>query len=83
MPQKSISTCSNTLHMSNMDAGSSLRWLCALTMTQWLHFDSTSDPKPQNMIQVELVELLEATAICPWTAYQYAQTHCICLREAV
>jgi hypothetical protein len=29
----SISMCYNTLHVSNMDMGSSLRWLSASTMT--------------------------------------------------
>jgi hypothetical protein len=29
----SISICSNTLYMSNMDDGSSLRWMSASTMT--------------------------------------------------
>ncbi len=36
----STSMCSNTLYMSNMDVGSSLRWLSASTMTItsfWLH----------------------------------------------
>jgi hypothetical protein len=28
----SISMCSNTVYMSNMDVGSSLRWLSASTM---------------------------------------------------
>ncbi len=33
VPMDSISMCLNTLYMSNMDAGSSLRWLSASTMT--------------------------------------------------
>ena len=33
MPMDSTSMCSNTLYTSNMDAGSSLRWLSASTMT--------------------------------------------------
>jgi hypothetical protein len=52
MPMDSISMCSNTLYMSNMDARISLRLLSATTMTSWHHFDSTSDPEPQNMSQV-------------------------------
>jgi hypothetical protein len=32
MPMDSISMCPNTLYMSNMDVGSSLRWLSASTM---------------------------------------------------
>jgi hypothetical protein len=48
MPMDSISMCSNTLYMSNVDAGSSLRRLLASTMTLCHHFDSTSDPEPQN-----------------------------------
>ncbi len=43
------------------------------------HFDSTSDPEPKNMSQVRWVLLFEATAICPWIAYQCAQTLFICL----
>ncbi len=52
IPMYSISMCSNTLYMSNMDVGSSLRWLSASTMTLCNHFDSTSDPEPQNLSQV-------------------------------
>jgi hypothetical protein len=48
----SISMFSNTLYMSNMDAGSSLRRLLASTITLCHHFDSTSDPEPINMSQV-------------------------------
>ncbi len=33
MPMDSISMCSNTFYMSNMDMGSSLRWLSASMMT--------------------------------------------------
>ena len=33
MPVCSISMCSNTLHMSNMDTRSSLTWLSASTKT--------------------------------------------------
>jgi hypothetical protein len=32
MPMDSISMCSNTLYMSNVDVGSSLRWLSASRM---------------------------------------------------
>jgi hypothetical protein len=49
---ESTSMCSNTLYMSNMDAGSSLSWLSASTMTLCHHFDLTSDPEPQNLSQV-------------------------------
>ncbi len=41
---------------------------------------------PKNLRKVVWVELFEATAICPWIAYQCAQTLWICLmriREAV
>ena len=41
MPMDSILMCSNTLYMSNMDAGSSLRWLSVSTMAYRHHFDST------------------------------------------
>ena len=42
MPMDSISMCSNTLYMSNMEMerGSSFRWLSASTMIQWHQFDS-------------------------------------------
>ena len=45
MPMDSISVCSNTLYMSNVDVGSTLRWLSPPTMTLSDHFDS-SDPEP-------------------------------------
>jgi hypothetical protein len=64
---------SNTLYMSNMDVGSSLRWLSVSTMILWHHFDSTSDPEPQNLSQVGWVKLCKAATICLWTAYQCAQ----------
>ncbi len=87
IPMASISMCSKTLYLSNrMDAGSSLRWLSASTMTQWHHFYSTSEPEPQNLTQVVWVWHFEAAAIYPWTAYQCAETLCICLmsmQEAV
>jgi hypothetical protein len=40
MPMDSISMCSNTLYMSNVDVGSSLSWLSDSTMTLYHHFDS-------------------------------------------
>jgi hypothetical protein len=79
MSMDSISMCSNTLNMSYVDVGSSLRWLSASTITLCHHFDSTSDHEPQYMTQVVCVHLIEATSICPWTAYECAQTLCICL----
>ncbi len=80
IPMDSISMCSNALYVSNnIDVGSSLRWLSASTMTQCHHFYSTNEPEPQNLTQVVWVELFEATAIYPWTAYQCAETLCICL----
>ncbi len=78
--------CSNTLYISNVHAGSSLRWLSASTMTLSHCFDSTSDPEHQIMSQVLWVQLFEATVICPWKACQCAHTLCICLvwmREAM
>jgi hypothetical protein len=45
-----------------------------------------SDPEPQNLSQAVWVWLCKAATVCPWTAYQCAQTLCICLiwmREAV
>ncbi len=80
--------CSNTFYKSNMDAGSSLRWLSPSTMTlcQYIDSTSTSDPVPQNLSQVWCVWMFKASAVCPWTAYQCAQTHCMLLvwmQEAV
>ncbi len=46
-----ISMCSHTLYMSDMDGGS----LSASTMT-YTHI-ITSDPEPQNLIQVVWVKL--------------------------
>ncbi len=69
-----------------MDAGSSLSWLSASTMTKSYHFDSKSDPEHQIMSQVLWVQLFEATAICPWTACQCSQTLCsylMWMQEAV
>ncbi len=83
LPMDSIS-CSSTLYMSNVDAGSSLCWLSARTMTYDIIF--TSDPEPQIMSQVVWVYPFEAIAICSWKAYECTQTLCICLmwmREAV
>ncbi len=49
MSMNSILMFSNTLYMSNVDAGSSLRLLSASTMMLWHHFDYTSNPEPQNL----------------------------------
>ncbi len=51
-PMDSISIFSNTLYTYDLDAGSSSNWLSASTMTEWHHFDSMSDPKPQSMSPV-------------------------------
>ena len=86
MPLTSISIHQNTLFMPFMDEGSTLRWLLTLTTKQWHHFVSTSYPEPPNLTQVMWIELFEATTICRWTAYQCAQTLCLCLswmQEAV
>ena len=49
MPVDSISMCSNTLYlyMSNVDAGSYLRWLSASTMTNHIILTTqvTQNPK--------------------------------------
>jgi hypothetical protein len=45
MPMDSISMCSNALYMSKVDAGSSLNWLSASTLTKCYHFDSDSYPE--------------------------------------
>ncbi len=76
----SILSCSNTLHMPNMDVGSSLRWPSGSTMTYSHYFDSSSDPEPKNLCQVGWVKLCKAATICQWTAYQCAQILCICLK---
>ncbi len=68
MPIDSISIFSNTFYM-----------LSASTMTLCNHFDSTSEPEPQSLSQVMWVKLFKTPFICPWTAYQCAQTRCICL----
>ncbi len=78
MSMDSISMCSKTLYVSNVDAGSSVRRWSASTMTLYHHFDSTSDHKPQNLTQVVWLKLFEATSLCLWTAYQCAQTLCMC-----
>jgi hypothetical protein len=46
MPMDSVSMCSNTLYMSNVNVGSSLSQLSASTITLSHHFDYTSDHKP-------------------------------------
>jgi hypothetical protein len=81
MPMDSISMCSTTLYMSNVDKGSWFKGLSAYTMRLCQNFDSSSDLEPQPLIKVVWVELFENTAICPWTAYQCAQTLCICLMQ--
>ena len=40
MPMDSISMCSNTLYVSDVDVGSSLRWLSASTVMLCHLFDS-------------------------------------------
>ncbi len=52
MPMDSISICSNTCYMYNLDAGCSLRRLSASTMMLLHRFDSTSDLDSQNLSQV-------------------------------
>ncbi len=42
MHMDSISISSNNLYMSNLDVGSSLRWLSTSTMMLWHYFNSTS-----------------------------------------
>ncbi len=65
--------CAQTLCISNMDEGSSLRWRSASTMMKWYHFDSTFDTEPKKPQEVR-VWLCKAATVCPWTAYQCAQT---------
>ncbi len=65
--------------MFKMEVGSSLRWLSASTLMEWHHFDSTSDPEPQNLTQVGWVYLCKAATVCQWTAYQFTQIIWICL----
>ncbi len=66
-----------------MDMGSSLKWPAASTMTELHHFDITSDPEPQSLSQVGWVLLCKADTVCPFKAYQCAQTHCIWMWETV
>ncbi len=81
----SISMCSNTLYMSNMDEGSSLGggqpqpWCNDIILTPHV----TQNPKTNQEVWVWLCK---AATVCPWTAYQCAQTlyiHLIWMREAV
>jgi hypothetical protein len=86
MPINSISMCSKTVYVFNVDAGSSVRRWSASTMPLYHHFDYKSDHKPQNLTQVMWLNLFETTSLCQWTAYQCAQTLCMCLmwmQEAV
>ncbi len=78
MPMDSISMYSIIVYMSNMDAGSSLRWLSASTLTKMHHFDSTSDHVPQNLSQVGWVKLCKADTVYQWTTYQCAETLFVC-----
>ena len=50
MNSSSMSMCSNTLDMSDVDVdgGSSLMWLAASTMRLWHHFDSKRTPTPKS-----------------------------------
>ncbi len=73
-----INVCKHLI-MSNMEVGSSLRWLSASTMIKMHHFYSTSDHVTQNLCQVGWVWLCKAAIICLWTAYQCTQTLCMCL----
>jgi hypothetical protein len=86
MPVDSISMCSNLFYMSNMDVGSSLRWLSDSTRPQSPHFDCKSDPEPPNLSQEGWVKMCKAATICMWQAYQCAQVLFTCpiwIREAV
>ncbi len=57
MPMDSISMCSITFYVSNMDVGNSLRWLSASTMTKNHHFDSTSDHVPRLHIPAGILRI--------------------------
>ncbi len=70
-----INVCKHLI-MSNVEVGSSLRWLSASTMTKMHHFYSTSDHVPQNLSQVGWVWLCKATIISLWTADWCTQTLC-------
>jgi hypothetical protein len=63
MPMDSISISSNTLNMSNMDGGSSLRRLSASTMMLLYHFESTSDSDLPNLSLVLWVKLFKAATV--------------------
>jgi hypothetical protein len=64
MPMDSISMCSITLYVSNMEVRSSLGWLSASHMTKMHHFDSTCDHVPQNLSKVGWVKLCKAATVC-------------------
>jgi hypothetical protein len=85
----SISMCSSTLYLSNMDAGSSLRWLSTSTMTKSHHFDSTSDPEPHNLSQVVWIPVwvwgcyhmpMDSISMCSNTLYMSNVDTGSCLR---
>jgi hypothetical protein len=62
---------SNPLYMSNVDLGSSLRWMLASTMMKWHHFHSTSDLELQNLGPTVLCNDIRVHPYACETAYQY------------
>ncbi len=79
----SISMCSNTVYMSNMDAGSCL--MCGCQPQPWrndiiLTPQLTQNPKIWAKYGgYNCVRLLPYAYGCLWTAYWCAQTLCVCL----
>ncbi len=77
MPLDSISMCSNNFYMCNVEAGSSLRWLSASTMTLcnrfWLHtrpWTPKSDPSSVGITVWGYCHMpMESISICSNTLY--------------
>ncbi len=78
MPLRWHANTSNTLYMSNMDVGSSLRWMWASTIIQLNHFHSTSDPEFQNLGPTVLCND-KGAPLCLWDSIPIPQTLYICL----
>jgi hypothetical protein len=74
MPLKQHDNGSNTLCISIMDAGSSLRWMIALNMMYWYHFHSQSNTKSPNLGPTSWsLEWYKGAPICPWYSIPMAQ----------
>jgi hypothetical protein len=67
--------------MSNLDVGSSLRWISASTTALWHHFHFASDQGIPNQGPTWLLYRYryKGAFICPWHRMSIAQTLCKCL----